>query len=427
MAWGQGALLNHFSSIIPAKGFRLHGVTVFGSYYAGYSPYNIAFQQQTNDKNAYAGASTGVGWSTSGVKSSTALDYGVSYTRALNDTGFSNANHSVAFNVNRSLGSKWNLGVSMAGVLNNLEQFLFSPTGLSTAAAFPATLDELAAAMQAGAFSNSQFASMLTGAAVLNTPEQTFLYGDRTLSASANVGVSYAPTERTGFSFGVSAARTQRLLRSDRAEDNSVIPYTTSGTATVSWSYSLSPRTSVGVSAGSTRMYSGFQDGYMSTVEASANRNMSRRWFVQGRFGAGFIVYTRQTFVAPTGVTSTGGGGVGFKTESHTFLFSANRGIGDSYGLGAGSTLGATGAWGWHRRGSSWSLSSSIGFYRLQGSIVGPVESWSGSVGLMRSLGSHLFAGVQYGYSELPGLFGRDNLSQSGATVSLTWSPAARQ
>jgi hypothetical protein len=361
------------------------------------------------------------------LKSSAAVDYGVSFTRALNDSGFNNSNHSAALNLNRSLGAKWGVGFSMAGVLNNIEQFLFSPTPLSTAAAFPATLDQLAAAMQAGTFSNSQFASTLTGAAVLNTPAQTFLYGDRTLSASASIAVSYAPTERTGFSFGVSAARTQRLLRDDSAEDQSVIPSTTSGSASVSWSYSLSPRTSVGISAGSSRMYSDFQDGYMTTVEASASRNMSRRWFVQGRFGAGFIVYTRQTYVAPTGVNSTGGGGVGFKTDSHTFLASANKGIGDSYGLGAGATYGVSGAWGWHRRGSSWSLSSSIGFYRLQGSAVGPVESWSGSVGLMRSLGPHLFVGVQYGYSELPGVLGQANLSQSGATVSLTWSPASRQ
>jgi hypothetical protein len=425
-AHGQGSILKRFNIISPERGgIQFHGVTVFGSYYSGYSPYNQNLTAQ--DENAYAGASTSLGWSTSGPKSSASFGYGVSYMRVLNDTGFSSSNHSLSFGWNRRISQKWGFTASAAGVVNNVEQLLFNPTPLSNAATLPATLDELSAAMQAGSFSDSEFASMLTGAAVLSTPERTFPYGARTLSVSMNIGMSYRPTERTSISLGFSGARTQRLVWRDGVSDDSAIPYTSAGLASFSWSHLLSPRTSIAVSAGTTRSFSRFQDAYVSRADFSSSRTLSPRWFVQGRVGTGYIVYTRQTFVAPTGLGYSAGGAIGFRTTSHTFLAAIGRSVSDGYGLGAGATLSATGAWNWRRRASPWSVSGSAGYQQLQGSILGRLESWTAGVSLARSLGTHLFVSVQYGYSELPTILTQPELSQSGARVALTWSPAARQ
>jgi hypothetical protein len=311
--------------------------------------------------------------------------------------------------------------------MSSLEQFLFSPSALSNAASLSTTIDELAAGMLAGSITNSEFASFLTGASYLGTPERTYPYGDRMLSVTGNVGLSYAPSDRSSISFGVSAGRSQRLQRKDSAATDAIIPNTTGGSANLGWTYAVSPRMQVGISAGTTRSFSRFQDGYISRVDFSASRTLSPRLFVQGRFGGGFMQYTRQTFVVPTGVDYSAGGGVGFKTRSHTFLASIDRTLSDGYGLGAGSTMSISGAWNWRRRNSPWMVSGSSSYQRLQGSILGPLESWTSTLALARSLGTHLFIGIQYGYSELPALLSQPALSQSGATASLTWSPAARQ
>jgi hypothetical protein len=87
-----------------------------------------------------------------------------------------------------------------------------------------------------------------------------------------------------------------------------------------------------------------------------------------------------------------------------------------------------SGGWSWRGRGSPWSVSSSIGSQRILGSAFGPMESWSAQISLARSLGYHFFMSVQYGYSKLPVVVSAlEDLSQSGATITLTWSPAARQ
>jgi hypothetical protein len=427
-ARGQSSILKKFQIISPDRGgVRLHGVTVFGSYFSGYSPYGDSLRRQLSGSTPYGGVATSIGWGMEGAKTSASIGYGVSYVRVLNGDQFSTSNHSLSLGLSRKLHPKWTFSSSLGGVVYSIEQTLFSPTPLANAAALPATLDQLSSAMRAGNFSNSEFATMLTGVSVLNTADRTFLYGDRLLSVHAGMGVTYSPTGRTSINLGFSGTRTQRLKRNNGLGNSPINPYTSAGLASVNWSHSLTPRTEIGVSAGSTRTYSRNQDGYIIRSDFSVRRTMSHRWFLNGRIGAGHILYTRQTFVAHTGVGYIAGGGVGFKTLSHTFLASIDRNLGDTYGLGARATMSASGAWVWRRLASPWMMSGSVDYQKLQGSIFRRLESRAALVALTRSLGSHLFVSVQYGYSELPTVGLNPDLSQSGATVALTWSPAERR
>lgn len=428
-ARGQENILRQFNIISPTQGgLQLNAVSVFSSYYSGYTPLAVTVPGRENDTEAYGGVSASLGWGLLGTNSSTSLTYSLSYMRSLTGIRVSawNQNHGTSFDWNHDIGAKWEIGVSAGGSLMNIEQALFSSTALSSAASSqPASIEDLAAGVQSGGLGNSAFASMLTGASYASTPERTFVYGDRALNANAGVRLSYAPTTRTSLNFSMSGSRLQRLPRNDATVDTSILGNTTAATVRIGWAYSMSPRTRLGISAEANRVFSRFQDGYVTRVEFSGSRTLSQRLFAQGRFGAGYITYSRQTFVAQTGVDYSAGGALGFKTRSHTFLASGDRTVSDGYGLGAGSTILASGAWSWRGRGSPWSVTGSAGYQILQGSILGELKSWTLVAALARSLGSHLIFSVNYGYSELPAVLSRPDLSQSGANVSLTWSPVA--
>jgi hypothetical protein len=377
----------------------------------------------------YTGVSISAGWDKSGERSNASILYSPSYFRTVRNPDLSSLNHDLSLNWSTKLGAKWAFGASAAGIISNLQQLMFNPTRLGSASMVPATFDELAAAVLAGSYSNFQLASVLTGASALSSPDRSFLYGNRMLSTSAQITLSYAPSQRSSVNFGVYATRAQRLRRADEKAEASVdhvVPQTTAGGATFGWSYSLTPRTQVGAEVSAMRVFSLYQQSYVTRGTVSIGRTMSRRWFVQTRFGAGHIAYIRQTIAAPSGADYIAGGSIGYKTSAHTFMASFDRTVGDAYGIGAGSTRSTTGAWTWRRPGKPWSLTSGASHQILKGSVLSTGESWSASMGVSRQLGAHVVIGAQYGYFQFPAhalLLALGNRSQHGAVVSLTWSP----
>jgi hypothetical protein len=205
----------------------------------------------------------------------------------------------------------------------------------------------------------------------------------------------------------------------------SLIPQTTAGSVSLGWGYSLTSRTNIGLEVGTSRTFSRLLDGYASIGSFSIGRKMSEHWFIQGQVGAGKLTYVRQTAATPQNAQYLAGGSIGYKLRSHTLLGSFNRSIGDSYGLGSGSTNAATAGWAWKSPGSSWSLSATYGYQQLNGSAQSAYESWRATGGIARALNAHLFISVQYAYFTLPpnlalvaGMLG----AESGVTMGLSWT-----
>ena len=145
--------------------------------------------------------------------------------------------------------------------------------------------------------------------------------------------------------------------------------------------------------------------------------------------GAGKLNYSQQTYAAPSAIQYLYGGSLGFKANAHTFLVSYNRSLGDTYGLGSGSTSSATGTWNWRHPGSTWSVSAGGGYQELNNPTFSNTRSWLANAGVARALGQHFSMSAQYMYFQFPpniktvGVEGSEN----GVSVGLSWSPSQHQ
>jgi hypothetical protein len=433
-AWTQTGDASFFNPLSSTRGgLHLYRVNLYAGYFSGGSPFGLdalpptGINRNSNDPMAMTGGALSLGWSRSNDRSNVSVIYSPSYIAYPKHSELDAASHSFALNWNRRVGQKWSFNTSITGLVSNLQQSYFAPNALGLAASLPATFEGLAGAMLAGKFTDVQLASALTGAPLRGLPEQTYLFGRRTLSASVLTSASYTPSGRTSFHLSALATRTQRL-NSDQQNTSAqvLIPQTTAGGVTFGWGYEWTSRTHIGIDAGTNRIFSRLQDGYSSTANFSIGRTMSPHWFVQGRAGAGRLTYLRRTISAPSNVQYTAGGSIGYKMLAHTLIASYDRSIGDSYGLGAGSTSSSNAGWAWKRPGSMWSASANFGYQQLNGpALLATAESWRASGGIARALNSHLFMSVQYAYFTFPSNLAAMAMgADSGVTMTLSWTPS---
>jgi hypothetical protein len=211
------------------------------------------------------------------------------------------------------------------------------------------------------------------------------------------------------------------------AGNTAVIPNTTSGDASVAISYSLSPVMQLGGTATTNRTSSSIYDGYTTTSAVNLGRTLGRRWVAQVHGGVGVTNAVRQTLsVVPAKPGPAIGGSLTYKTLSHTFLGSFDRGVSDSYGLGAATSSAANAAWHWRRAGNSWGLDSSFSWQQLQGSnALANTSGWSTTAGLTRAIGAHVVLLTQYVHLTYTGglLAAAYHYSQDAIRVSISWTP----
>jgi hypothetical protein len=431
-AAAQSGAAGFFNPLSASRdGIHLYGVSIFGSYFSSGTPFGIAGAGNVPTSNSplVGGGSASFGWSRTREGSSLSIGYSPSFFVSRDYTQGNFFNGAFSLNLHRKLGQRWTVDTGMTVQVSSLEQTYFSANAFGLAASLPTTFDGLASAMLTGTFTDSQLASALTGASAHVLPEQTYLYGQRIASATARVGVNYAPTGRSSLHATVSATRVQRLNsgQTTDASTSGVIPQTTAGGVGLGWGYELSQRTHIGLDASVNRTFSRLQDSYATNAGFSIGRKMSEHWFVQGRAGAGKSIYLRQTVATPSGIQYTAGGSLGYKIHAHTLIASVDRSLADSYGLGSVSTDSAMAGWSWKAPGSAWSLSANFGYQRLNGGILLGNDSWRATGGIARALNRHFFMSAQYAYftspanlAALAGLTG----AESAATVGLSWSPS---
>ena len=431
-AAAQSGAAGFFNPLSASRdGIHLYGVSVFGDYFSGGIPFELPTVSMlpTSSTPVVTGGSAALGWSRTRDGSSLAVSYTPSFYASTDRTVVNYLNGGFSLNWNRKVNQKWTVSASVSGQVSSLEQTYFAANAFGLAASLPSTFDSLAGAMLSGTFTDAQLASALTGASGHLLPEETYLYGQRFGSASARAGLSYAPTGRSSFHISVSATRIQHLSFGQTTDAGAplTIPQTTSGSVSLGWGYSLSPRTHIGLDASTSRTFSRLLDGYTTQGAFSIGRTMSEHWFVQGRIGAGVATYTRQTVATPSNLPYTAGGSIGYKVRSHTLIASFDRSLADSYGLGSTSTDSAMAGWAWKAPGSLWSLSANYGYQRLNGGIERGNESWRATGGIARALSQHLFISLQYAYftspanlAALAALTGAEN----AVMVGLSWSPS---
>jgi hypothetical protein len=430
-AFGQGD--THTVAGAVLRGFRVQGVSISSGYFTSGSVAGIVAPMQNPllGPTAVASGAVTIVRQASGEKGSFAFNYTPSYVTTLysenGTSGHGSLNHTLGINWRRRLANKLAIVASANGLLSSFEQMYFAPGLLASVASVPTRFEDLAGAMLAGRHTDAQLAALLTRSPLQASPEQAFPYGSRILSASASVGLVWNRSSRTSLGVTASGNRSQSVRAAGVtgaavAHSGPMLPQMTTASASISWSYSLSPRTQFGVQATSTRTLSSLQKGYASSGTASLGHTMSRRWFLQGRGGVGSLNYSQQQYSTPKSVQYLFGASLGFKTASHTVVAAYDRSLGDAYGLGSGTTGSASGGWSWARPGSAWTASAGSGYQQLHNAAFRGTISWRGHAGLTRLLGKSMQVNWQYVYLQLPhqSLRGQAQ-TQHGVLVSLAW------
>jgi hypothetical protein len=413
---------------VELGGIHFYGVSAFTGYSTTVSPFGIGATPTAGEglgPDINYGASFSLGWQRR--DGGLSVRYNGTYTGLKNNSDLNSYGQSISIASSRRLAPKWTLNLSANGQESSFSQFAFEPSSLSIAAQMPATFDDLAAAFAIGQFTNAQAASLLTGSPILQSPARSLLLGDRVLSYSGQASLEYARSSRLHFHFSSFTASGQN--RSGGADgtpgQNYLLPRSFGLTAGMDMSYSLSPRTDIGVTVSGNRIENQSQSGYTSSASFSIGRKMGMHWFLRGHIGEALIdSSTLQGSLSPR--QTVGGGSIGFQTYAHTLLGSFERSSSDIFGFAIGGNTTVSAAWSYHRHGSPWSLFASFGQNQIRNAGFVSVDGWQASGGLTDSFSKNTSMALQYSYVSSSGNYvgNLNRFTAHSVRLSLNWTPA---
>lgn len=378
-------------------GMRLYEAAMFAGYTSSGLPFSAAVAPVGRD--GQYGASATFGWRGGGRKWDRSVVYTGTYLGSVRLSELNSANHALSLGAAWKPGPRSTLAFSASATDSTLDNFMMTPSVLRTVTAIPASFDDLAAAMLGRQYSNTELASLLTGAPIVESPARSVLFGDRMLNMAAGITLTHSASRRLSFQYSLSAGRGLHLKNHGRRDVEQIylLPRTTSAGAGVSINYSVTPRTFFGVSLSSNRTFSRYDDAYLSSGSLSLGRILSRRWVAQAQAGGGYITPVRGTNFAPRRMQPLFGGSLGFKDLRHTVVVAHSRSLGDAYGLGAGGTYSTAAAWTWSPN-REWSFSASVGQVQMQFQRGLDISGWIVSAGASRALSRGTSVSWQYAY-----------------------------
>ena len=371
---------------IRRNGFDIYSVS--GA--TGYSSYPGAFSAsnslQSGSQGGYSSlASLSTGFYHSGAKLKFASRYTPSYAGTYYSSSLNSFNQSLSVEMIARLSSKWAYSLSISGDDVTVDQFLFRQNGLSQIVAGPGSIDDFAATIIGGA------------APRLSASPQTLVYGTRILSFGFNSGLSFRPSTRLSVNFTGGATRSiSRTPANDLAQP--VIPRSTAEHAGVGVSFSLSPRTEIGVQTEATLTTSPVGDFRSFSYTGTFGRKLGTHWFTSVQAGLSNYQFVDTRVSLPSGASIVASGTMGYKDRGNAWAVTYNRMVGDLYGLASSSSSSVFGSWNWRRPGSKWGMQAFGGQQRLIGGPGGGITIWHGSAGLSRAVSRQASVSLAYGY-----------------------------
>jgi hypothetical protein len=376
---------------LDRAGFAIYDVSLFGGFSSTTGP---GFDQATSSLlpdstfNSYSGGiSTSVGWrSRKALLSHFYVRYSPAYYYQSSSGGFLRSHfspqHTLDLSWDKKLGSKWTAAFSLSGSLANFDQFLLLPTTAQGVSLLPGTATQL--------FGSAQ------GASALVTPQQSLYYGGRILSAAGQTSLGYAVSNRLNISLGLGASRMQHIANNQAVNSGPfLLQQSTYLTGNLSLSYQITPRTDFYATAGYNRTVSSLITIPSTSLMFGLGRTITQRLVVHGLIGAGYILpYHGASFQRTQWQAS---GGLSYRALRHTFFGFFNRSVANSFGVGAGATLDASGGWSWSPQRRSWGLNAGVQDTFLQGYTLGR-NGYNTNVGLYRVLGRRGNVSLNYGY-----------------------------
>ena len=436
--WVSACHGQEFWDTLSLKTGRAGGIHVNGiSVYLGHSsftgpntldqvvPANVKFGGDTS-----YGAQWSLGWVHSGARTSASVLYSGSYGGQARYTNLNAFGHYLVIEVDRHIGTRWSCSLSATGDYRTLNQYLFQPSPLSVVSQLPASPSDLGAAFSVGNFSSNGAAAVFSGTPSVGdgaSLSRYLLLADRILTYQVRASASYSPTSRLSLTFsGVSAGGQHSF------DDNAkiAVPRTIGVNAGLTLSYSLSPRTSIGMNVFENRTENQFQTAYSTTASGNLGRMMGQHWFLSINGGMTYNITGQQTFGAqtytpPASKQVIGNGSLGYRVRAHTLLGSYSRSSLNTYGDAVGLYTLAAGAWQWARPGSAWRVYSSVSRYGIQNTGFSNLTGWRTNAGFSRILSRQFSANVEYAYMYSLGSYLNIPINRTiqSARVSIRWHP----
>jgi len=436
MGRSMGGMIGGPASMVPTNmvGFGLYSVSGFAGY-STYPTFDPASSRAAASKYALAGGMAGMGYGkVLGERARLSIFYGPGVTVRPQDLERSRVFHTLGINFNQGITQRLSLTLGINGTYGEFDQFAFMPAQFSLVTSAPGTFDDLIGAITGGQFSNSQIASLLTGAPVLESAARSSIYGNRALTASGQLGLSYKISPRLTYGVRAGVNRFQSLgVKGDDLGRQAALQLSNGASGSMFLSYSITPRTSIGGNVTYSRTQSRiFRSGFV-TYTGNVSHRLGERVFVSGSAGSGDTIGPTQQINYGARYIVNGSLAVQI-ANSQTAMVTVGRTFVDGFGLGLRSTRTVSGAWSYAPQGAQWSMSIYAGH---QESSTGPTRGFNGyftGIGANRSLTPSLGLSGQFFYAKTDNFLGpifgpssQGEFERSGFRLVVSWFPRVLQ
>jgi hypothetical protein len=372
--------------------------------------------------------------------------FGLTYTPSRNQryrfSEWNSTDHVLGIDYDRQLGRRWGLALNAGAANTGLEQFWFRQPVYRRVENPPATFDELVQRVEAGEFTDEEFASIITGAPIVEEPGGRELELTRVNSLNSTATVSYAHSARSTFTFGVGASRYETSTPFRSGSGDFAVNDLQRQYGHFQSSYRFGPATTAGVRYNLSGNDSTFGRSYSQSASGYLRRRLSRFWAAEIEGGGGYASldpdagYLGQLTTIRGRVPSwTAGGSLQYRYGGHSFDVFGRRQIGDNLGLSSATSMGGGVSWQWTTPRIPWVFSGGASFSRSDWgfSVIGDsstsFETTLLQAGLSRRLSpTTAFAtGYYFGRYESPftGLLTGSTIHRVQATF--LWRPVEAQ
>ncbi|MCB1018404.1 MAG: hypothetical protein KDC27_00680 [Acidobacteria bacterium] len=422
-------------SMIP--GLRLENVALSAGYSSNGLPGAQSLYAGRLGSDADLNATATLAYRKRFRSSSFGLTYTPMRSQRMNFTEWNSTDHMLGFNMDRQLGRRWGLALRGGASNTGLEQFWFRQPVFHRIENPPTTLEELLARSEAGEFTDDEFASLITGAPVVDDPGGRELALTRVNGLNAAVTASYAHSARSTYSFGVngSSYRSSRIFGNTNGQGLFVRNIQSEG-AFFDGSYRWSPSLTTGFRYNMMNNDSNLGQSLAHSASFYVQKRLNRFWSAEGSVGGGVVDFNQEGGLAlyqaagtrPTWVSE---GSVNYHYSGHQFEIFGRRRVGNNLGLSASTSTSTGLSWQWRTPRLPWAFNgtatyarSDWGFAAINGSSTA-FESSLLQAGVTRTLSpsTAFTTGYYFGRysSPLQGLFQGTQIHRVQATFM--WRP----
>jgi hypothetical protein len=431
----MGGMMGAPVAMAPSNlnGFGLFSVTGFGGW-ATYPSFDPQAARFTNLGSSMTGASASMGYGkVLGERSRFSLVYTPGVIVRPTDLGRSRANHMLGVNLSHGLTPRLSMNFGVNASYAEFDQFAFTPAQYSLVTSAPGSFDDLINAIAGGQYSNSQIASLLTGAPVLESAARSSIYGNQALTANANFRLGYSATPRLHIGFNSGVNRYQNVgIKGDDLGRGAALARTTGANGSLNIGYSITNRTSIGATLAANHTLSSIVQSTFLTYTGNVSQRIGQRVFATVSAGSGSVINNSRRLNTNYGSRYLVNGSLAVQaTNTQTFMAQVGRTFIDQFGLGVRYTQNATGSWSYAPQGGLWSATLFAGQMFSNRAASASLNSFFTGLGLGRRLGNNFGLSGQYFYARTNNTLGaaifgaasQGEFERNGVRVSITWFP----